>query len=287
MPRIDGRLLVVRVVAFVFLLLPASAFAQAALDVTVYNQQTQQPLAGVEVLVENPQTSFNAKETTNAQGKSRFAALSTAGAYTVRVAESTGFYEMKAENLTLRSNFERSVSLALVPRSSVSEAVTVTAGGVAEVNATNAEVSSTLSPTEIVELPMEGRDITRALYRLPNVTQATGFYPEAPNVSVNGANSLYTSYLVDGLDNNENFLGGQKFALPVGFTQGITVLTNNYSTEFGRTANGLFNITSRSGGNATGGEVFFLTRPGASVDASSPWQSPAPSTGHFSRRREH
>jgi hypothetical protein len=38
-------------------------------------------------------------------------------------------------------------------------------------------------------------------------------------MSINGASSLYTSYLIDGLDNNERFLGGQKFAIPSGFVK--------------------------------------------------------------------
>ena len=59
--------------------------------------------------------------------------------------------------------------------------------------------------------------------------------------------------------------------MPVGFTQQVTVLTSNYSTEFGRTGNGIFNLTSRSGGNQLRGEVFYLTRPGPSIDASSPF----------------
>jgi hypothetical protein len=49
-----------------------------------------------------------------------------------------------------------------------------------------------LKAAEIQEIPVEGRDITRVLYRLPNVSQATGFYNEAPNVSINGANGLFT-----------------------------------------------------------------------------------------------
>jgi hypothetical protein len=75
-----------------------------------------------------------------------------------------------------------------------------------------------LKAAEIQEIPVEGRDITRVLFRLPNVSQATGFFPESP-VSINGASSLYTSYLIDGLDNNERFLGGQKFAIPSGFVK--------------------------------------------------------------------
>jgi hypothetical protein len=36
---------------------------------------------------------------------------------------------------------------------------------------------------------------------------------------------LYILYLIDGLDNNERFLG-QKFAIPSGFVKDVTVLTN-------------------------------------------------------------
>jgi outer membrane receptor for ferrienterochelin and colicin len=248
-----------------------SAFAQAGIEVTVYGAG-QRPAAGVEVVVGNAETHFTARASTDGQGKARFAPLSTAGRYDVEVAESDAYHGAKAIDLQLRSNFDRSVTLTLSPKATASEAVTVTGSeGVAEVNAVNAEVSSTLRESEIETLPVEARDVTRALYRLPNVTQATGFYPEAPNVSVNGANSLYANYMIDGLDNNENFLGGQKFAVPSGMTQEITVLTSSYSTEFGRTGNGIFNITSRSGGNAFSGEVFYVTRPGPAIDASSPF----------------
>ncbi len=231
----------------------ASALAQAALEVSV-SQPDSKAAVGTTVVVENPEIAFAARAVTDAQGKVRFAPLSTAGHYTVRVEESAEHLEVKAEALVLRSNFDRSLSLILTPRPRTTEVVTVTAlANIGEMNATNAEVSSTMDSREMETLAVEGRDTTRALYRLPSVTQATGFYPEAPNVSINGANSLYANYVVDGLDNNENFLGGQKFAMPVGFTQQVTVLTSNYSTEFGRTGNGIFNLTSRSGGRRAPG----------------------------------
>ena len=72
---------------------------------------------------------------------------------------------------------------------------------------------------------------------------------QAPNVSIMGGNSLYTNYTIDGFDNNERFLGGQKFAIPVGFARNISVLTNNFSTEYGLTGNGIIDITTRSGSN--------------------------------------
>jgi hypothetical protein len=88
-----------------------------------------------------------------------------------------------------------------------------------------------------------------ALVRLPNVVPSTGFFPEAPSISINGSNGLDTNYLIDGLDNNENFLGGIKFPVPLGFTREVTVLANSYSVAYGRTANGIVNYTSPSGSN--------------------------------------
>lgn len=261
-------------VFLVFLWVPvASVWAQAGLEVTVYNVELRQPMEGVRVQVVNEHVSLVVEGTTNEQGKVRFAGLTTSGAYEVFVEETEAFHEARASNISLRSNFTRSITLLRFPIQSVElEEVTVTGtASFARINTVNAEVSSTLSEREVQMLPVEGRDVTRALYRLPNVTRATGFYPEAPNVSINGANSLYTNYMIDGMGNNENFLGGQKFAIPIGFTQDVTVLTNNYSTEFGRTGNGVFNITTRSGGNDLSGEVFYLTRPGPALDAASPY----------------
>ncbi len=251
---------------------PEKAFAQANLEVTVFRQGSPAPVVGVLVSVENAAIAFSAKAQTDARGKARFGPLSTAGAYAVTVAEDADHYGAEAAPLVVRSNFDHSLTVNLLPRATASEAITVTAdNGVIALNSVNAEVASTLSADEVETIPVEGRDVTRSLYRLPNVVQATGFYPEAPNVSINGANSLYSNYMVDGLDNNENFLGGQKFAIPAGFAQQVSVLTSNYSTEFGRTGNGIFNITSRSGGNDLRGEVFYLSRPGPSIDAQSPY----------------
>ena len=249
-----------------------AALAQAALDVSLFNATTAAPIASATVEVSNEEIGLTRTAQTDAQGKARFAGLPTSGTYTVRALESRDYYEALNSGIVLRANFTRSVTLVALPLATgeLSE-VEVTANAersVAEINTINAEVSSTLSEREVEDIPIEGRDLTRALYRLPNVTQATGFYPEAPNVSINGANALFTNYLIDGMDNNENFLGGQKFRTPIGLVQNVTVLTSTYSAEYGRTGNGIFNVTTKSGSNDYAGEAFFLTRPGSIVDAS-------------------
>ena len=251
---------------------PSGARAQASLEATVFDLETGAPLEGASVRLENEAIGFEAVRTTNAQGKVTFSGLATSGVYAAYVPSTAERNEARVGEIRLRSNEERSVLLLVGPVREVTlDEVVVEGTGLTQLNTTNAEVASTLPEREVELLPIEGRDLTRALYRLPNVTQATGFYPEAPNVSINGANALYVNYLIDGMDNNENFLGGQKFPVPIGFARDVTVLTNTYSVEYGRTANGVFNVTTKSGGNAVAGEAFYLTRPGPVLDASSPY----------------
>jgi len=254
--------------AFLFV---STTFAQVSIEVNVSSQLTGAPVSNVSVHIQNDDIGFSDVKKTNNKGKVSFSDLTLAGKYKIAVKEDDVYYGSESDEIILTSNSKNSINLRIAEKKTYSlDEVTVNSS-TTKINSVNAEVSSDLTLKELEELPVEGRDVTRALYRLPNVTQATGFYPEAPNVSINGANSLFTNYLIDGLDNNENFLGGQKFAVPVGFAQNINVLTNNYSTEFGLTGNGIVNITSKSGSNKTTGEVFYLVRPGPSIDGSSPY----------------
>ncbi|RYU78337.1 TonB-dependent receptor [Hymenobacter persicinus] len=248
--------------------LPLSrVWAQVDLVVSVLDN-ARKPVAGLPVHLDNAAIGFTAEQPTNAQGQARFRGLSTAGQYAVSTTATAVYPAVREAGLTLRANSAPSVTLVLPTVSSQTLAgVTVRApNNGTSINTQNAEVAAELSARELRELPIEARDVTRALYRLPNVTLATGFFSEAPNVSINGANGLYTNYLIDGLDNNENFLGGQRFAIPVGFAQNVNVLTNNFSTEFGNSANGIVNVTTKSGANDLSAEAFYLTRPGPGID---------------------
>lgn len=260
-----------RIATILALCLPLFAFAQSDIQVRVLDLESLAPQAGVTVELSHPATGIGRVRETGSDGSATFSVTQT-GRFKVSVQNTPERELVEAVYLTVTANQAASaVVLVYNPKSIPLEEAVVRGkeNRVTSINRRNAEVASELSAAEITALPIEGRDITRALYRLPNITQATGFFPEAPNVAINGANSLFTQYLIDGMDNNENFLGGQRFAIPVGFTENITVLTNNFSAEFGNTANGIVNITSKSGGNQTHGEAFYLTRPGSVIDAPS------------------
>jgi len=255
---------------FILCFLATAAFAQQDLRVRVINYKANTPEPNITVELINESRGYLRTQTTNEQGIALFRSLPAVDGYQVVVRETDQFLESTSSLFDVRSNQDPTVELVLLNQTNVEfDVLEVVGNAGAEINRTDAEVAFELKQKEIEQLPIEGRDITRVLYRLPNVSQATGFYPEAPNVSINGANPLFTSYLIDGLDNNERFLGGQKFAIPSGFAKNITVLTNNYSAEYGLTGNGVVNITTRSGSNDFTGEAFVITRPGPVIDGES------------------
>ncbi|HQS68687.1 MULTISPECIES: TonB-dependent receptor [unclassified Novosphingobium] len=248
---------------------PAMA-QQAGIQIALVDAATNQPAADIEVLIENEDIGFSRTLRSDAQGFVRVEGLTTAGTYRVTTRVAGAYASDQQASVTLRANFTSSVTLRLTPMGT--EAIVVTgARGITRLNTVNAEVSASLGRVELAALPIEGRDVLGALVRLPGVVASTGFFPEAPSISINGSNGLDTNYLLDGMDNNENFLGGIKFPVPLGFTREVTVLANSYSVAYGRTANGIVNYTSPSGTNDYHGEAYALVRPGRPLDARSPF----------------
>jgi hypothetical protein len=238
------------------------AVAQTAtIDIVV--TESGVPVAGRDIELRDLASGRRIPLRTNAQGSARSAALPAAGEYEVWI---DGERRLGAQ--TLRSNEARTLAIEL---DALAEVRVAARRSSVAINAANAEVSAALTGREIAQLPIEARDLVRTLVRLPNVVASTGFYPEAPGIAINGANGLYTQYLIDGLDNNENFLGGQKFPISSGSARDVAVLASSYSVEYGRTGNGVVNVTSRSGSNELEGEVFYLSRPGQPLDSSSPY----------------
>lgn len=254
--------------AALLLAAPVVHAQQADLAIKVVGAPDGTPVADVSFTVENPAIGFRRTLSTDSNGQARLTGLTTAGEYVVQIAATELHGAMRSMPLSLRSNYIRSLTLRL-PAPDLTTVVVESTRLVSALNQVNAEVSATLGERELAELPIEGRDVLSSLVRLPNVVQSTGFFPEAPAISINGANGLYVNYLIDGLDNNENFLGGQKFPVPLGFARDVTVLANNFSAEFGRSATGIVNVSSRSGGNEFESEFYSVVRPGRPLDSDS------------------
>ncbi len=244
--------------------------AQSDLKVLVRDLSGGEALEGVEITLTNPGIGLEISLRSNARGEVIFKALPERNDYRISIAETEKYLGEEIGDIDLLSSDKRSIQIGLISKKKHELPMAeIRAANTSHINTRNAEVSSRLTRSELSELPVEGRDISRALFRLPTVVQSTGFYPEAPFVSINGANGLYTNYLIDGMDNNEQFLGGMKFPIPVGMVRNITVYSNNYSAEYGLSGNGVINVMSNSGSNEFRGEAFVISRPGPVIDGKS------------------
>lgn len=245
------------------------AIAESSLEAKVIDPDGK-AIKNITVRAENTATGATYSGVSDAQGRVRFGGLSSGGSWQLRAQGNNDYISTISERLQLRSEFQSNVTLKLTIRENnhvEGEVIVTGTRSLMPLNTSNAEVSATLSAEQIKRLPVEARSLERLLFRLPSVTQSTGFFGEAPAVAINGANALFANYTIDGLDNNENFLGGQKFPIPVGAVQDVTVLSSSYSVEYGRTANGVVNVTTPSGSNELESEVFFVTRPGGFLSA--------------------
>src|SRR5258707_216755 len=82
----------------------------------------------------------------------------------------------------------------------------------------------------------------------------------AAGISVNGQDDTLNNWVVDGLDDNKRIIGSIGVKPNVEGIQEITVQTNSYAPEAGRTGRGVLNIVTRSGTNQFHGNVYEFFR---------------------------
>lgn len=247
-------------------IISSTSIAQSLFTIKIFDLSNRKALPNIAFKI-SKSDSVVYTGTTNTRGTAVVSGLQP-GAFNFSVDSSTTFLAFN-ERIELTAGNNKNIEISLQKNTVNVLADVLVTDKVNRINTKDATVSSIVTKREIEALPIEGRDVTRSLYRLPNVTLSTLSYNEAPNISINGLSGIYTNYLIDGMDNNERFLGNVKFNTPFGFTENVTVLTNNYSAEFGNTSNGIVNVTTRSGTNKFSGEVFYLTRAGSIIDSKS------------------
>lgn len=134
-------------------------------------------------------------------------------------------------------------------------------------NTEDAVTGGTIERAELERLPTDSRNPLTLAFNIPGVAQSTGFFGDAPPLTINGANSIYTPYLVDGLDNTEGFLGGPRVEMPLSAISRLSVAANGYGAALGRSSNGVVDVQTIAGSNTTRGELFSYWRPGRPIDA--------------------
>ena len=136
--------------------------------------------------------------------------------------------------------------------------------------ADNATVSTTITAVAVQDLPLNGRNYVQLVQLVPGANEgpgnglASGGRPDdrrpTSSFSVNGQDDTLNNTTVDGIDDNERIIGTAGIKPVVEAIQEITVQTNSYSPEAGRTAGGVVSIITRSGTNAFHGTAYEFFR---------------------------
>ena len=191
-----------------------------------------------------------------------------AGTYSLSVT-APNFALKVMDNITVTSGLDLSLDLALEPATAKSE-INVESGGVGRVETESATVSGTITQKEVVSIGLNGRNFTQLIALAPGVSNQTGQDEAKVGVvgsvkySVNGGRVEYNTFEVDGGDVLNTGLNGASSTLMVypslDAIEEVKVLTSNYGAQFGRTASGTVQVTTKSGTGQIHGNLYDFTR---------------------------
>jgi|KBSMisStaDraftv2_1062788.scaffolds.fasta_scaffold01084_14 outer membrane receptor protein involved in Fe transport len=145
----------------------------------------------------------------------------------------------------------------------LTETVAVTAAPTT-INISNAEVATTVREEQIRELPTLTRNPYDLVALAGNVTERP---PDTPSTSrrgtgfsLNGLRASGTNILLDGGANNNEFntIVGQE--VPLDSVQEFSVVSNNFSAQYGRATGGIVNVVTKSGTNQFRGTAYEFFR---------------------------
>jgi len=227
-------------------------------------------IAGVKIVVTNVSLGSVANAATNSVGV--FVAPNLPpGTYELTVS-ATGFSTLVRNRITLTVGEELVLNLTL-QIGNASQQIEVNTEA-PTVDLANATIGGVVTETNVEALPLNGRSWSDLAILAPGV-HTVGNQPALSStdrtkrgmgleLSISGGRPQQNNYLLDGVNINNytnagpgSLLGGNLGTDAVGE---FTVLTTNYSAEYGRTSGGVISAITKSGTNQFHGSVYEFLR---------------------------
>ena len=219
------------------------------------------------------------------------------GEYEITVS-AKGFTTEARKGITLTVGAQQVFNLTLHVGSAARTVVEVTTEAPA-VQLASSDISAVVTASTVRELPLNGRSWTDLAALQPGVdtiqTQPTftvgadrGNRGFGQQLTISGARPQQNNYRLDGVSLNDyangapgSVLGGN---LGVDAIQEFSVLTSNYSAEYGKTSGGVVNAVTRSGTNGFHGSAYEFLR-NSKVDARNFFEDPTQPKAPFRRNQ--
>jgi hypothetical protein len=223
---------------------------------------------GAAITVVNLDTGFKQTATSGPTGEYLFPRLPV-GKYKLTV-EKSGFATYVQSGLQLEVS-QAATQVVTLSVGAVSQQVAVTADA-SLVTTESATVSQVVNQKQIVDLPLDGRQVQQLVFLSAGVTDASahycgsncegGTYPGEQYAKANGTFSESINYQMDGVAYNDTYINANlPFPNPDAI-QEFSVQGTNMSAEYGNAVGGVVNVVSKSGTNQIHGDVFEFLRNG-------------------------
>ena len=178
------------------------------------------------------------------------------GGYDIR-ASLVGFKQSTQSGIRVEVGRTTTVDITLVV-GPVSDSVTVEAI-TPLLDATSKTIGGRIGSEELLGLPSANRSFVGFIGLLPGVVPIPADALGADAVSVNGIDPRNNNFLLDGANNNDDYLGqraGTQARTPIEAIQEFQVLIHQFDAEFGRATGAVVNAVTRQGSNAFQGSAF-------------------------------
>jgi hypothetical protein len=258
------------------ILIPARMWSQvsgATLSGTV-TDTSGATVPQVQISVTNTATGVSATTPSNSDGFYSVPNL-LPGSYEVK-ATAPGFSTAVRTGITLTVGAQQVLNLTLAV-GQITQTVQVTTEA-PTVELASSTIGGVLGSTTVVELPLNGRSWTDLATLQPGVNAMTtqmsytsavdrGLRGFGTEMTISGARPQQNNYRLDGISMNDYANGGPGSVLGgnlgVDAIQEFSVLTTNYSAEYGKTAGGVVNAVTRSGTDQFHGSAYEFLRNSA------------------------
>ena len=213
----------------------------------------------------------------NATGAERTAETNAAGGYSVSGLEPATYQVQVTSNAFKPFNVTAEVTVgghttvdARLSVNSETTEVQVVGGGGVTVNTQSQELSQVVDTTQLAHLPSLSRnpyDFVLLSGNVSNGDNSTNSMSSQQNVAsqgvgvaINGQREAGTEILLDGAENVGVFTVTVGNQTPIDSVQEYSVVTNNFSAEYGRASGGVVNLSTKSGTNLFHGSGWEFNR---------------------------
>ena len=203
-------------------------------------------------------TTGSVRETTTSMSGGYTVTNLLPGVYSVTV-NASGFAEVQ-QRATVSVGSKVGVDLH-VQVGKASTVVEVAAAAV-EVNTESQSLTTTVSGAQLNDLPTLNRNPYALVALSGNVSDA-GAGNRGVGYSINGLRESGTNILLDGAANNDEFTASVGQRVPQESIAEFSVVTSDYTAEYGRASAGIVNVATKNGTNELHGSVYELNRVSA------------------------